>query len=69
MRYSAVGCIMMLTLSLLTAPLAADVQQPGNRLRVFRIANTVSLGRGVGQAVVAYEAVRKLRGTSRQHIG
>ena len=31
------------------APLAADVQQPGNRLRVFRIANTVSLGRGVGQ--------------------
>ena len=49
MWYSAVGCIMMLTLSLLTAPLAADVQQPGNRLRVFRIANTVSLGRGVGQ--------------------
>jgi Transposase IS66 family len=35
-----------------------------NRLRVFRIANTVRLGRGGRpRAVVAYGAVRKVRGT------
>jgi hypothetical protein len=40
------------------------------RLRVFRIANTVRLGRGSRpRAVVAYGAVRKLRGTLRQHVG
>jgi hypothetical protein len=41
-----------------------------NRLRVFRIANTVRLGRGGRpRAVVVYGAVRKLRGTLRQHVG
>src|SRR5215468_9305246 len=40
MWYSAVGCIMMLTLSLLTAPLAADAQQPGKVYRLGLLSNT-----------------------------
>jgi hypothetical protein len=41
-----------------------------NRLRVFKIANTARLGRGVGQERWwRMGAVRKLRGTLRQHVG
>ena len=40
MRYSPVGCIVTLTLSLLVAPLAAETQPPGKVYRIGYLAVT-----------------------------
>src|SRR5215831_10796183 len=58
MWYSAVGCIVTLTLSLLAAPLAADAQPSAKVARIVCLSMT--LGPGSAQAEVFRQGLREL---------
>ena len=58
MWYSAVGCIVTLTLSLLAAPLAADAQPPAKVARIVCL--SVTIGPESAQAEAFRQGLREL---------
>src|SRR5712691_315796 len=58
MWYSAVGCVVTLTLSLLAAPLAADAQPPAKVARIVCL--SVTIGPGSAQAEAFRQGLREL---------